>query len=129
MTTAEQVTRELTQLTERAIGTIALRVSQAIQQGNPVLTGYSKNNWIINEGSPYVGTAGTRDQALSGVLVSGPRMRGEATAMRYRLSMGDLYITNNVMYIGFLNTLHPNRLFVQRGIAIGVRRASQEITR
>ena len=118
------ITNSLNRFVERAVVETVTNVTPAIQAGNPVDTGFSQNNWIPNIGSPYEGTAGTYEQAVAGILNPAPREQGLARVRTgYRLAAGPVYITNNVQYINELNTLHPARTFVQRGIAAGIRRA------
>ncbi len=118
------ITQALNRFTERVVVRVVEEVIPAIQSGNPVDTGFSRNNWIPRIGEPYEGTAGTYEQARAGVLNPVPREQGLARLRaNYRLQAGVVYITNNVGYINILNTLHPQSAFVQRGIVSGIRRA------
>ncbi len=118
----DNISRALNRFVGRLTAQVARDVTPAIQEGNPVLTGFSQSNWIPQIGSPFEGVAGARFSD-SAILDNTPRLRGLASLSTYNITDGPIYISNNVRYIVFLNTLHPNRIFVQRGIAAGIRRA------
>ncbi len=87
--------------------------------GTPVDTGWARANWVPNIGTPIDTVAGSRAEAEAGSL-SGDSAAGVARVVtRYQLSMGAVYITNNVPYILKLDQGHSKQApkgFVRRGI-------------
>jgi hypothetical protein len=92
----------------KAMQDVTIAVDQAVVLGTPVDTGRARSNWIVSRGSatskkiaPYapgsklgLGESGNLQGALD-------QAKGEVAA--YKLSDGDIYISNNVHYIGLLD--------------------------
>lgn len=82
---------------------IALDVHARLQDATPVDTGWARSNWIPQIGTPFEGTAGTREDAEQGRIDSGSATAGRAEVSRYRLEQGDIHVSNEVPYIEKLN--------------------------
>lgn len=112
----DAVIKDLTQVTERVIAKIALDVTANLKSTTPVDTGWARSNWIPSVGAAFGGTVGS-PTAVSG---SG----GEGRIAGYKLSQGSVFISNNVPYIGRLNSGYSKQApagFVQRAVEKAVR--------
>lgn len=118
------VVRDLNGFVERTVQRIALNVVANLQEDTPVDTGWARANWIPQIGSPFEGTAGTREAAESGNVDQATQQFGIATvATGYKLGP-PIYITNNVPYIETLNEGSSSQApaaFVQAAILRAVR--------
>lgn len=85
----DAVIQDLTKVTERVIQKITLDVVANLKEANPVLTGWSRSNWIPRVGAPFSGTIGS-PEAVS---------QAPSTIGSYTLGQGSVFITNNVPYI------------------------------
>ncbi len=104
------------------VSNIAVLVTEGVWEGvrdlNPVLTGYSRSNWLVQAGTPDGDTVGTR---LGGVdNASAPASMNALRSGGYRMEQGAIYITNNVHYIRHLNSSHAAAGFVEVGILRGI---------
>lgn len=126
------VIRGLRAGTERIVQALSLEVTANLKKapsegGTPVDTGWARVNWVPTIGSPFSGTAGTRKQAESGSIDRSTSAAGEASLLGYKLARGQVFISNNVPYIGFLNngsSKQAPRGFVQRAIQRAIDRLS-----
>lgn len=91
-------------------------VEQPARGGTPVDTGYARANWTIQIGAPrtepvgqrpvpapdgnLVGSSGIR---YRGAIDLGPMEEGKVAVTGFKLGDGNIYVTNNAHYIGFLN--------------------------
>jgi len=109
-------------------------VSKPAEGGTPVDTGWARSNWVPRMGKPFEGTAGSRPDKIrdfnahavgmsativGGKIDEGPQKDGVASISGYRLGIGNLFVTNNVPYIGRLNagsSKQAPRGFVERAI-------------
>jgi hypothetical protein len=91
-----------------------------LKKDTPIDTGWARINWIPSIGKTVDTTAGTRGQAELGQLDSSPQSNGIAQLLAgYNIRMGNIFITNNVNYIGKLNdgsSSQAPRAFVQQAI-------------
>lgn len=118
------VVRDLNGFVERTVQRIALNVVANLQEDTPVDTGWARANWIPEIGTPFEGTAGTREAAESGNVDVATQQFGIAkVATAYKLGP-PIYITNNVPYIERLNEGSSSQApaaFVQAAILRAVR--------
>lgn len=95
---------DLRKFTENLIRRLVLDVTANFVEANPLDTGWSRANWVPRIGAPFVGTAGTRDEAERGHVTTGAQQAGlAAVAGSYTLDQGVVNITNNVRYVPRLN--------------------------
>lgn len=120
------VMKELNKHLEKVMKKVSARLDENLPKGTPKDTGWAENNWVANTGVAFSGTAGTREEAEAGNLDFGPRLRGKAKIVAYKLSQGEIHHTNNVSYILDLNdgsSKKAPRLFVQMVIDRSIREA------
>jgi len=120
----------LTRFTEKHVKVITLDAVANLVQDTPRRTGWARSNWVPSIGTPkdLDGTPPPEDQAAGPVRQrDAAREAGIAAIVTsYRLSLGRIYITNNVPYIRRLNDGHSKQApagFVQGAILRAVRRA------
>lgn len=83
---------------------LTVNLTANLIEDTPRDTGWARANWIPNIGAPFQGTSGTRFQAESGRINTSHQTRGTARVSAvYSITMGNVYITNNVPYIVQLN--------------------------
>ena len=120
---------ELSLFTERIVKRIALNLDANLRETTPVNTGWARANWILSIGSPFSGTAGTREAAEQGSIDSSPQESGAvAVAATYKLGP-PIFESNNVHYIGKLNAGSSSKAppaFIQAAI---VRAVEQTVRR
>lgn len=96
---------------------IALDVVEHVSQGTPVDSGQASGNWKTRIGSPETGYD-------PGPSAGPPKSYAEAQAALANLQHGqDVYITNNVPYIGLLNAGYSQQapsLFVETAIVSAI---------
>ncbi len=113
----------------RLVRKIVLDATANLVEDTPVDTGWARANWVPTIGSPFRGTAGTREQAEAGRVDLSAREQGIATiATSYNIADGSVSITNNVPYIRFLNEgsrSRPPTMFVQSAIRRALTSASR----
>ena len=113
----------------RLVRRIVLDATANLVEDNPTDTGWSRANWVPTIGSPFRGTAGTREEAEAGRIDLSARERGIATiATSYTIADGSVSITNNVPYIRFLNEGSSSQapaMFVQSAIRRALTSASR----
>ena len=72
---------------------IALDALTGIVDNNPVLTGQSRGNWQVSNGSPVEGILNTTDKDGARTKANGNAIINQSTPF------GVIYITNNLPYI------------------------------
>ena len=80
-----------------------LNITAGLQKDTPVDTGWARINWVPSLITPFSRTAGSRAAAELGSLDPSPQAQGIAQIAQYKFGVGDIFITNNVDYIGKLN--------------------------
>jgi len=117
---AEQVIRKI------ALDVVAELVKPPPLGGTPVDTGWARNNWSVQIGTPRTDPIGSRDAASA---ARGEQVASTAQAATYQVEGREkLYITNNVPYITRLNegsSKQAPRGFVQQAIRRAVERLSE----
>lgn len=111
----------LNRLTERVITKITLDVDANLRETTPIDLGWARANWVPAIGTPFrtdlEGIKPTIAQAAAQAAEQAQAMA--AVVAGYRLTMGKVFISNNVPYITRLNdgssTQEPPG-FVQRAI-------------
>ena len=119
--------RQVTDNMSRAVRRVALAVDQAVVLGTPVDTGYARSNWLVSIGEP-------REEPLEGPYAPGRKLgKGETKNAQAALAQGqqaidqqdpgqDIWISNNVDYIGRLNEGSSEQApaqFVEEAVANG----------
>jgi len=106
----------------RTVRQVTLAVSQAVIVSTPVDTGRARANWVASLGAPFTTTtedtdpSGSRQVAINNTVISG-RQTGQ-----------EVYISNNLPYIGRLNEGHSAQApagFVEKAVQRGTVAASK----
>ena len=108
------VMMELNEFTADRVRKLALDIAANLIETTPVDTGWARSNWVPSVGSPYDNPVGTREG-----LDRGPQQSGMAEIGSYQVSLGPVFISNNVPYIQILNDGHSQQApagFVQMAI-------------
>jgi hypothetical protein len=82
----------LTRDIEETVVEFVTEVVALLQEETPFLTGHARANWIPSIGQPY-----------AAIVQAGTQAAGLAEILGYRIAQGDVFVTNNVPYIGRLN--------------------------
>ena len=98
--------RAITERLERAIARTAVKISLDVVAnltdqpplGTPVDTGWARANWLPSIGRSRNAPVGTKKSVSTDA-----QSAGIGTLGRYRLSGGNIFISNNVPYILLLN--------------------------
>src|SRR5262245_4678635 len=120
--TAEAVARALVEFVERGIRIVVLEVHSNLVARTPKDTTWAASNWIPRVGAAQTTPVGRRGYA-PGDVTFGPQGQGRDEVARYRLSHGDVFVSNNVPYIGSLNAGSSAQApagFVQLSIMEGI---------
>lgn len=97
------VVGDLEAFSTRLIQRLALNCNANLIEDTPIDTGWARANWVLQIGTPFDGTAGTRAQAEAGQIDQSAQKIGEAKiAIGYKLGPV-IYNSNNVPYINELN--------------------------
>jgi hypothetical protein len=86
----------------RIVKRLALNINANLIEDTPVDTGWARANWVLEIGSPFTGTAGTREDAEAGRVDQNPQQLGIGKIAAYKLGP-IIYESNNVPYIEKLN--------------------------
>lgn len=115
------IVRGLERLTERIVTKITLDVTANLVETTPVDTGWARANWVPAIGRPFSvdlsGVTPTAQNAAAAGSQQQAALAGVATG--YKLSMGKVFVSNNVPYILGLNDGNSAQApsgFVQRAI-------------
>lgn len=116
---ASNVIGQLTAYTNRSVQRVVLDVTSNLVEDTPVDTGWASSNWVPNVRVPFRARAGaptniSRTEQQTGIA---------NIAIRYEISQGTVYISNNVPYIIPLNdgsSMQAPSAFVQRAIRRGI---------
>lgn len=115
------IVKGLTDLTEQVVTKITLDVSANLIETTPVDTGWARANWAPAIGTPNIeDLRGIVPDARDAASAGAQQQQALATvATGYKLSMGKVFVTNNVPYISRLNdgsSAQAPAGFVQRAI-------------
>lgn len=122
-----RIIRELEGLTERVVAGVALEVHAELVESTPVDTGWARANWVPNVGAP--GDSSTAGQGEPGGAQAA-QQAGVARVATYRLSQGQVHVTNNVPYIEALNAGHSQQApagFVEAAVERGIIQATRRL--
>lgn len=81
--------------------------------GTPRKSGFASACWILSVGKPSTDLGGTKT-----AVSTGPQQRGLVEVSSYKLSMGEIFCSNNCDYIHVLNYRGPNPGFVERAYSM-----------
>ena len=70
--------------------------AQGLAEDTPVDTGAAQTNWVVGVGSPPLITVESEDIAVGQAL-------REQTLADYSFQQGNIFLTNNLFYVGQLN--------------------------
>ena len=90
---------ELNRFIEKVAVVVTEEVALTLTETTPEDTAHAITNWVPSIGQSFEGEAGVYGKTLNPSIQS----HGFSTLHGYKLSMGPLYITNNVDYISLLN--------------------------
>jgi len=126
---ARRIDKILRAATEKVIGKLQLRAWQSLTSATPVDTGFARSAWTPSTGSPADAALQPpsddvvkREQAASQLASNEGRARNIANGYRFR--QGNVFLSNGVPYIGFLNAGSSSQApanFVELAIADAVR--------
>ncbi len=115
------IVKGLERLTERIVTKITLDITANLIETTPVDTGWARANWVPAIGMPLEanldGIIPTSQDAASAASEQQAAIAGIVTG--YKLSMGAVFVSNNVPYIVRLNegsSAQAPSAFVQRAI-------------
>ena len=115
------IVKGLEKLTERVVTKITLDITANLIETTPVDTGWARANWVPAIGTPFEANLDeivpTPQDAASAALGQQAAIAG--IVIVYKLSMGAVFIANNVPYILRLNegsSAQAPSAFVQRAI-------------
>lgn len=125
---AEAVERNTLKIVQRA----AIAADQTAVLKTPVDTGRARANWLVSVGAPATGTpvgvlgprggkgkSGVEAQATNDTLE-----KGRKAIQTYKLGQGGIFITNNVVYIGVLDS--GSSAQAPQGMTVAAIRAAQK---
>lgn len=104
---------------------LILSINANLLATNPVLTGFSRSNWLLSVATPIRSTAGT---LLS--IDTSAQEAGIGQILRWKFEQGSAYLVNNVDYIGKLNagsSAKAPAMFVEMAIAKGITEAINRV--
>jgi hypothetical protein len=107
---------------------LLVSISDHLIAYTPVDTGRARSNMIASTGS--FSSDAYWDTSLPQIDPEGSNARQQVrdVARRWTLDQGNLYLVNNIYYMGLLNTSRPSRQaapgFIENAVAAGVQDAS-----
>lgn len=102
---------------------LLLEVHDQLLRATPVDTGWAVNNWIPSIGVPVEQTAGDKKH-----VTSSEKDKGVVEILRWKISGGPAYITNNVPYVKQLNdgsSEQAPKAFIEKAIMDAVSSANR----
>lgn len=106
------------------MGLLARNITREVKDNTPVDTGHAMSNWMPSIGSPFTGINGSKENVTEADYSS--RL---ASLSSYKLSNGDIFISNNVEYITKLNegsSKQAPRAFVQTAMEVGAQQTRRK---
>ena len=99
---SQQVVKQLTQQIEVEIISLGIDIVSNLRSnpplGTPIDTGWASSNWIPSVGSPVIRTFGNKANVSTAAQGA-----GIAALAKWKIGKGNIYIANNVPYIGVLD--------------------------
>ena len=93
------ITRELNVAINDVVARVGRNILRELRDTTPVDTGHAASNWIGGFGSPPSGVVGSKQ-----AVTFGPQNASIRSITARRTRVQPLFITNNVDYIGILDT-------------------------
>jgi len=93
------ITKDLEKFAGKAVVSQVSKVVTALHYGTPVASGHARSNWLTTVGAPSENIVGTKQSVNSEAWRA-----GLARLSKWQFGQGDIYIANNVPYIGRLNS-------------------------
>jgi hypothetical protein len=109
---AAELVEQLKAALEDALKALVFEICANLTETTPVATGFARANWIPSIGEPIEGTDGEHPSTRKGAVVTvsvSLQQAGIAEVLSYTLDLGDLFVSNNVDYIGVLNLGHSTQ--------------------
>jgi len=115
------IVKGLEKLTERVVSKITLDITANLIETTPIDTGWARANWVPAIGTPYLADLGGPKPSSAGISSQATEQAAATAkvATGYKLSMGKVFVSNNVPYILKLNqgwSSQAPAAFVQRAI-------------
>lgn len=114
--------------TAEQVKVMGITIYAELIKNTPVDTGWARANWTVSLGVPSEDLIGMAKDARHGEVdnLSGPQ--SARALITYTLDKGQVYITNNVPYIGRLNEGYSKQApanFIESAIETGVAAAKK----
>jgi len=87
---------------DKSITAVAVEAQATLVEGTPIDTGWARNNWLMSLDAPATEPAGSPDNVGSASAASQQGIAIVISSFSHRRH-GNIYIANNVPYIGRLN--------------------------
>lgn len=114
------IVRGMEDVGAKVVKKITLDVTANLIETTPRDTGWARNNWVPNIGSPYAGEPGSNPSEAGVAAARGQQESGTVqVATSYTLDRGAVFVSNNVPYINRLNDGSSKQEpagFVQRAV-------------
>jgi hypothetical protein len=104
---------------ERVIKRLGFEIQGELIRKTPVDTGWARANWVVSIGTPHTGVVGSRE-----AVSQAGQIAGQGRLLVYRLNQGQIWISNNVPYIGKLNEGHSKQApagYIEQAIDTAIR--------
>lgn len=99
---SQQAVKQLSQQIEVEIISLGIDIVSNLRSnpplGTPIDTGWASSNWIPSVGSPVTRTFGNKARVSTAAQEA-----GIAALAKWKIGKGNIYIANNVPYIGVLD--------------------------
>lgn len=113
----------LNELVKKAVQVLSTNVVHNLIDTNPVLTGWSRANWVPSIGSDPMAVVGSPE-----AVVGSAQDAGMVSLGTYKLTDGPVYVSNNVHYVPTLNESHRTAAgFVDRSVQRAIHDSLAEV--
>lgn len=102
---------------------LTLEVTALLQETTPIHLGWARAGWVPTIGSPYQGGGDLKPDPAKVVVAMARQADAKVEVAAFKITDGDLFVTNNVRYIQVLNDGHSKQApagFVQAAVAQAV---------
>ena len=127
----EAVIRGLERVTERVVTKLTIDLHRGLTKATPVDTGFARANWVPRIGAAQRDVVGSAEDRGGIGAARRDSTSGLAQVLSYKLPQGQVFVTNNVFYIRYLNDGHSPQApagFVQIEIEKVVRNRSFRVS-
>jgi len=112
-------------ITKLSMDIVAILAGPSQSGGTPVDTGWARSNWIPSIGNEFTKRVGSKQSVSFGDQISGTQK-----LLSYTRDKGTVFISNNVPYIGILNSPETTSLKAQPGfVQAAIIRAITELSK